>query len=325
MNIRNKVYKLEPILDNPKYEGFGCAKPGSFPDSLPRGRTTRDWQIIRLTPTWKPIKVVGRVRKFNDYPCVGMSHPAFSERAIEVLRDFLEPNGEILPLSSSLGSYFHFNITTVADVLDWKHSEIRWGIKPITASTIERYEFFPKKLEGLTIFQIPELPSDAYVTEAFVDRVHKHKLEGFNFEKVWPMPPGVIWWQFAKEQKKRQQREGLPEGQWVKGNTVVIQLKLADQSSKGTKAEKEAVSRLMDQLDTILVDVESREPAVGSLEGNDYVTGQCRLFLSCPDADALIEKLQPWLNSLKWRPGFSVLKRYGEYVDPNATEVRVEL
>jgi hypothetical protein len=320
MEIRNAVYKLQPILDDPKYEGFGTAAVGEFPNSLPRGRTTRTWRMLRLAPKWVPVEVVGRVRKFNDYPCVGMSHPAFSQRAVDALRDLLEPNGEILPLASPLGAYYHFNVTKVADVLDLKRSEIRWNIEPITASTIERYEFDPRQLEGLTIFVLPESPV-AYVTENFVERVKKHGLRGFRFIKVWPLPPGIHWLQLAKAEKHRQRHNGLPNGQTVKGNTVVIRLSLADPKSKGSKAEKQAVNRLMDQLDALLVDVNSELPAVGNLEGHDYgAAGECRLFLSCPDADALVEKLRPWLKDLSWPKGFSVRKRYGEYVDKAAPE-----
>ena len=40
--------------------------------------------------------MVGHVRRFNDYPCINMSRPAFSQRAVDLLRDVLEPNGEPL-------------------------------------------------------------------------------------------------------------------------------------------------------------------------------------------------------------------------------------
>jgi hypothetical protein len=320
MELRNAVYELQPILDDPKYEGFGTASIEPFPKSLPRGRRSRDWQMLRLAPKWVPIEVVGRVRKFNDYPCVGLSHPAFSQRAVDALRDLLEPNREILPLASPLGTYYHFNVTKVADVLDLKRSEICWAIEPFTASTIEHYEFDPRRLQGLTIFVLPESPVP-YVTNTFVERVEKHGLKGFRFIKVWPLPPGINWRELARAEKHRQKRKGLPKGQTVKGNTVVIRLALADPKSKGSKAEKQAVNRLMDQLDALLVDADSELPAVGSLEGHDYgAAGECRLFLSCPDADALVEKLRPWLKHLSWPKGFSVRKRYGEYVDIKARE-----
>jgi hypothetical protein len=321
MKSRESVYKLEKILDDPRYEGFGTDPPGSFPNSIPPGRTSREWKVRRLRRNWAPVPVIGRVREFNDYPCVGLSHPALSRRAVEALREFLEPNGEILPLSSKLGSYYHYNVLTVADVLDRKRSEIRWNPKPITASDIERYEFDAKKLDGLSIFRLVEQPARIFVNEAFAARARESRLRGLNFIKVWPLPAGVHWRQLARAEERRQKSKGLPKGQTVKGNTVIIRLSLADPKSKGNKAEKRAINRLMDQLDALLVDADSDRPAVGNLEGHDDgVAGECRLFLSCPDADALVEKLRPWLKDLSWPKGFSVRKRYGEYVDKAAPE-----
>lgn len=64
---------------------------------------------------------------------------------------------------------------------------------------------------------------------------------------------------------------------------------------------------------------------LGNLEGNDQVEGQIRLFLSCPDADALVKKLLPWVKTLSWGREIKLLKRYGEYSDPNCHEEYVEI
>ena len=269
--------------------------------------------------------MIGRVRRFNDYPCVDLGIPAFSQRAVDALRDLLEPNGELLPLISDIGQYWAFNVTTVADVLDWKRSQIRWLIKPDAASSIERHEFFPSKLRILSIFRIPEIPHATYVTELFAARVREHGLEGFDFRKVWPLPPGVIWWKLAKKQKREYQRRGLPKGKWVKGNTVVIRLLLSEDATEPARDERRRVEAIMNAIDDDLVDVDARGPAVGNLEGHEYPKGECRLFLSCPDADVLARRLVPWLRSLEWEGEVKVLKRYGEYVDSDAPEAYVDI
>jgi hypothetical protein len=55
------------------------------------------------------------------------------------------------------------------------------------------------------------------------------------------------------------------------------------------------------------------------------VEGELRVFLSCPDADVMVEKLWPWLTNLSWPGGVKVLKRYGELTDINCREIYVEL
>ena len=109
MEIRNNLYLLEKIMDDPRFEGLANKAKGNpretfLTGGIPKDRKGKNWQVIRMAPTWKPVEVVGRVRKFNDFPCIGLM-PAFSERAINALRDLLEPNGELLPLKSSLGNY----------------------------------------------------------------------------------------------------------------------------------------------------------------------------------------------------------------------------
>jgi hypothetical protein len=84
----------------------------------------------------------------------------------------------------------------------------------------------------------------------------------------------------------------------------------------------------MDQLDSILVDVNSDAPALGSLEGSDYgAPGECRLFLSCPDVDVLVQRLKPWLEGTVWQHDVILVKRYGIYTDPKAPEksIRIKL
>ncbi len=294
-------------MDDPRYEGF--AGKTFLVGGVPKHRPDKKWQTIRMAPTWKPVEVYGRVRKFNDFPGVGLM-PAFSERAVNALRNFLEPNGELLPLKSSLGCYFAYNVTTIIDALNVKQSQIDWLTKPAKAFEVERYKIFPKKIEGHSIFHMPETGSTVYVTEPFVRRVQEYGLQGMWFPKIWPLPPGMNWGRLARQQRDKLHTKGLPPGQTVKGNAMIIQLFLANPNSKGTATEKKAIAGLMDEIDGFLVDLNSSNVSVGSLEGHDYgIPGECRLFLSCPDADALVKKLRPWLKSLHWKAGITVTKQ----------------
>ena len=314
MENQNAVYQLEQVCDDPRFEGFAPAVRGDLPDSFPRDRRSRKWRVFRFAKWWKPMKAVGRVRPFNDNPGL-RGYPAFSQRAVDALRDFLKPNAEVLPLSSPIGSYYLINVTTVADVLNWRKSDITWftGHKPVSAVNIERHQFFAKKLKGRSIFRIPEMANVIYVTEEFVRRVREHGLNGFDLVKVWPLPAGTIYWKLHKEEKSRQPRlPGLPAGQTIKGNMVIIHLNLADPKSKGSKTERAQIKRLEDQLDALLVD-NSQAPPVGNLEGHDFKAGKCRMVLSCPDANALEKKIAPLLKKLDWANGFTLKKHRNEY------------
>ena len=128
MNDQIELFELEKITDNPLFEGFAFESAPSLlgrkdleEDLLPgfgKSDEEKKWKPVFLSNNWKPPKVIGRVAPFNDFPCVNMMLPVFSHRACDVLKDFLEPNGELLPLDSDLGQYYLFNITKIIDALD---------------------------------------------------------------------------------------------------------------------------------------------------------------------------------------------------------------
>jgi hypothetical protein len=335
------MYKLQTITDNPLFEGFGFVRHESIRGKSIRGHSRLDWDFLpddlktkgrqwcvtRLAPFWTPQAVTGRVRAFNDYPCVNLVIPAFSRRAVDALRDLVEPNGELLPLVSRVGEYYAYNITTVADVLDLKQSEIQWmDNRHIFALSINRYECHGDRMEGLSIFRLVEHGAAAFVTQVFVDRVREHNLRGFHFVKLWPLRKDITWRQVESEQLDNAIRISTPEGRvQIKGNTVVLLLPYEKEDPSAE--EKARVAKIVDEIDDLLYDPAAAEdaPYFGSLEGNEHFEGSFRLFLSCPDADALVEKLRPWLEGILWPGGVHVLKRYGPYGDAECREEYVSL
>ena len=108
----------------------------------------------------------------------------FSQRAVNVLRDFLEPNGELLPLTTKRGKYYAYQTLTVADgVLNVAKTrgEI---LKAPMFGDITTYSFYKSKLEGLTIFRVREHPSRVLVTTAFKERVEANGLLGFGLDQL---------------------------------------------------------------------------------------------------------------------------------------------
>ncbi|MFZ5868250.1 MAG: imm11 family protein [Thermodesulfobacteriota bacterium] len=118
---------------------------------------------------------------------VGLSShiPVFGARAVELLGDLLEGNGELLPITVGGVDYFVFNVTRVIDALDEANSEVdRFESGEIF--DVDRYSFFPEPLEDATVFKIPHaVLQDVFVTNPFVERVQEAKLKGFKFRMVW--------------------------------------------------------------------------------------------------------------------------------------------
>jgi hypothetical protein len=210
----NAVHALSTICDIPEYEGFGWGDrtksltgthdaTGDFVPIKVDGRP----HARRLREVWRPKIVVGNVPSWNDYPTVGFTVPAFSRRAVDALRDLLEPNGELLPLISDAGEYYAYNITVFADVLDVEHSEIVWGLDYKFISSITRHEFHADRLNGLSIFSLPQMVLSYYVTNEFVERIREHRLNGFDVPKVWPLPPGADWWELSLTQNAARQKK----------------------------------------------------------------------------------------------------------------------
>ena len=134
MAALNAVYVMKPILDDPRFDGLILSdtaksvlgRPSAYADWGFDNCSSQEWSVPRLQPTWTPTPVEGPVRPFNDYPCLELTIPVFSARAVEALRHFLEPNGEILPLRHSKGTYYAYQILTKADILNVQDSIIEW-------------------------------------------------------------------------------------------------------------------------------------------------------------------------------------------------------
>jgi hypothetical protein len=326
MDSTNKVYRLSKIHGDPRYEGF-MSPEGHFMQTFPRRRRSSKWRVTRVAKGWKTPTLGGRVRLFNDYPCVDLGRPAFSERAVKVLRDFLEPNGELLPIRSQDGrKFFAYNVAKVADILDRRRSRLNYQSDGIAAlgHDIIRYEFKKRAVPSLSIFRIPEVPTGTYVTDSFVARAISAGLKGFDFQLVWPLPAGTDWWTITRAHCKARDSAGLPNGQTLTGNSVLIHLNLDKKNSQPTKAAVRAIVKMTDELNSQLVDLHLDTPALGNLEYVDCDTpGICRLALSCPDAKALVERVMPWLKKLNWPHGFRVGTRRHGLSDARCRETTV--
>ena len=121
----------------------------------------------------------------GDTPGLSSHVPVFSSKAVTILRDFLKPNGELLPISCDGEKYFLFNVTRVVDALDEPKCELKL-FSDGEIMDIVRYSFLNEKLIGVDMFKLPQRPLGwVYATDAFVDRVRAAGLKGFKFRLVW--------------------------------------------------------------------------------------------------------------------------------------------
>ncbi len=207
-NSKQGVYRLETYRFDRRYRRFMRSNPETFPEFYPRKHDDTKWVAPRLAATWTPQKLIVDEWPENDYHGEGAPAyltPVFSPRAVEGLREFLEPNGELLPVLTHLGTYYAYNVTRVVDVLDLQKSDVSWSAgKTSRAHEVNRFEF-KESVKDLTIFKIPQMPVAIYITEPFVLRVRELGLNGMWITKCWPMAKAEDWqvpWRAELERMK---------------------------------------------------------------------------------------------------------------------------
>ena len=318
------LYHIHPVTDNPLFEGLALESNSTvlktWPIDWKHHITT--WETIPLKGIWPIRQVVGNLRQFNDYPCVNLTFPAFSQRAVDLLRDVLEANGELLPVRHKLGIYYVFNCTCLANVIDLSKSKTNSGVPDIGSLILNE-----EKLSDLVIFKDRALPVYQLCTQSFVDRVASAGLQGFIFIPVWPLPPGMTY------HSERYRLCKLAE-QWkpnslgtldITGNTVV--LRLCCRRKKVAKDEIAAAEGIISHLEKSRYDPNRAQPEsyFGNVEGTDVVDFEIRVFISTPDCDRLLTRLMPSLQELSWPGEFYVVKRRGEFMDGQAVEEYVRV
>jgi hypothetical protein len=325
------VYQLCSVLDNPLFEGFGLKnweKDHHLLEFWPADwrPNYQTWQPKSLKAIWPTPEVAGNVRKFNDFP--SCSPPAFSQRAVDMLRDMLEANGELLPVRHRIGTYYYFNCNRMTNCVDLTRSSVMKLSDGGVVSSIDNLVFIDELLtDDLTIFKVRTQLMEVFCTQRFVDRVENGGLQGFLFIPIWPLPEGITYphlrykyWKLAEKWKPKD----MPELD-IKANTVV--LRLYCERKKATKKELAAVEEVMTYLEKSLYDENQVDPEsyFGNVEGHDVVDHEIRVFLTAPDCDRLVTYLMPSLRALPWPGKYHVVKRRGEYVDEEAEEEYVRL
>jgi hypothetical protein len=145
----------------------------------------------RRASTWKPI-AVRRVRADDrqgfipsDFPWLG-SHALIMRRAaVDALGDILDPNGEVLPLSTDDGVELFVLNARMVDALDEANSSLMKFPGTNRIMRIKKVAFVTSRIEGIDLFRLPHRASPTYVSGRFVERVKAAGLRGLVFNQVW--------------------------------------------------------------------------------------------------------------------------------------------
>lgn len=323
------IYVVNAAVDNPAFEGLALAGAGKkVLDTWPSDWRVnyQTWEPRRLLSAWSAPKVTGNVRRFNDYPCINLTRPAFSQRAVDLLSDLLEPNGELLPVHHETGCFYFFNCTRMTNCVDLAQSETtRLNDGGVVTST-KRLVFKGEMTQGLTIFKVRTQLLELFCTQDFVERVERAGLLGFVFTPIWPLPLGVTFYdemyRVGKLAAKWKPKGGEPIN--VSGNTVVI--RLYTEKKKPAANESAAANDIMQQLEASLYSpTQELKDYLGNIEGHEACEFEIRIFISSPDCDRLVRELLPVLRILKWPGRYHVVKRRGEFTDKAANEEYVNI
>ncbi|WP_147373061.1 imm11 family protein, partial [Calidithermus terrae] len=201
-----KIYK---IMDANLY---GQARGLMARDPEQASRLSREVgrnEPIELAGRWEPIEVVPSPhnpgKPLGDFSFLGAENLlVMSWRAVEALGGELRAHGELLPLRSTAGEFYFFNVLRDVDAMDFDRSEVKWisGPKGRFLSRVYVYAFRPERLEGVLVFTMPyHGRQDHFVGEAFKERAERAGLQGFLFALVWDSEDAGYWDQrYEREQ-----------------------------------------------------------------------------------------------------------------------------
>jgi hypothetical protein len=174
-----RVYALRDDLD--RYTAFAPVREADIEAFFFDGQSRRH--------TWTPVEIHVITDEFPDLTEVGDlssigTTPLLSSRAVKALEDFLTRDGELLPVETSTGAYFAYNVTRVAPALDREQTQAEW-FDPGRIMADHRLAFRGEVVQGLTFFRIPELLSRQFMTEVVARRVRAAGLTGFDLTPIW--------------------------------------------------------------------------------------------------------------------------------------------
>ncbi len=136
---------------------------------------------------WEPIAVKKIEDKVLSNAPGFYSHiPVFDKKTLDIVKDLIENNVEILPLRSPVGEFYVINVTEVLSGIDYDKAEFKTFRDGKRIMRFIKYEFIEDVVRGKHIFKIVDEPlRKPFVSDEFMLKVESNNLKGFKFELVW--------------------------------------------------------------------------------------------------------------------------------------------
>lgn len=153
-----------------------------------RGRSlAAGWRTVEMRMVTQD---QGRQLSAAETPWFASNAIVLKPRARKAVGSALEPWGELLPISCS-GTTFHvFHALRVIDAIDTDRSNIvRFSSGEVL--DIERLVLVGHAIEGVEVFQLPNVPSKTFFSQRIVDLFAAHHLSGIAFTCEWPNDDGL--------------------------------------------------------------------------------------------------------------------------------------
>lgn len=149
-----------------------------------------DISIELIEEKWKELEFkYSDKKKKGDVSTADSSYSAiFSEKATEILKPYLEKDGEFLPINCKGDKYYIYHLLKRIDILDFEKSEFEYYDETKTSIfRVSKYEF-KKEIEDMSdlyIFRLEKpFKSQIFITDKFENLVKKHNLKGFEFKFI---------------------------------------------------------------------------------------------------------------------------------------------
>ncbi len=126
-----------------------------------------------------------KMLKVGDFPHLSPGILVVSSKAYEMISVY-KREVQTIPFKVGENQYYLGNVVNVIDCLDYDKSIIKNFPNSDKILRIKNFSFNQEKLEGETLFKIPELnTSRIFVTREFIKSYEDNSLEGLVFNEVW--------------------------------------------------------------------------------------------------------------------------------------------
>jgi len=138
------------------------------------------WEV----PDFKTYQELGEEKKpIADFMGGFGIGPAVSFKAMDILRNLLEKDVELLPIKTEVGPYFALHVKLL-DCLDRGQSKVRLA-RDGSIIDVDIYALYWEILKNVNIFRINEIGlSMLFVSDAFKNKCDENNLKGLIFYPV---------------------------------------------------------------------------------------------------------------------------------------------